>query len=139
MAASVSPGRGPLALAAVLLALATIAGAVGAHALPHNWPALRVHVYDVAVRYQFYQSLGLLCMGLWLNSRTLGEQPARMRAATHNCRTSARVLGVAIVLFSGSLYALCLGAPRWVGVLTPMGGALMIAAWVWFALALWRS
>ena len=139
MTATGSPGRGPLALAAVLLALATIAGAVGAHALPHDWPALRVHVYDVAVRYQFYQSLGLLGMGLWLDSRAPGEPPARMRAAMRQGRTSASVLFVAIVLFSGSLYALCLGAPRWVGVLTPMGGSLMIAAWVWFALGIWLS
>ncbi len=139
MAATGSPGRGSLALAAALLALATIAGAVGAHALPHDWPARRVHVYDVAVRYQFYQSLGLLGMGLWLNSRTLGELPARMRAAMQKCRSSARVLFFAIVLFSGSLYALCLGAPRWVGALTPVGGGLMIVAWVSFALGVWRS
>ncbi len=139
MAASGSPGRGSLALAAMLLALATIAGAVGAHALPHDWPARRVHVYNVAVRYQFYQSLGLLGMGLWLQSRTLDGLSAPLRAALHKCRTAARVLLVAIVLFSGSLYALCLGAPHWVGVLTPLGGVLMIAAWVWFALGVWRS
>jgi uncharacterized membrane protein YgdD (TMEM256/DUF423 family) len=139
MAAGGSLGRGPLALGAVLLALATIAGAVGAHALPHDWPALRVHVYDVAVRYQFYQSLGLLGMGLWLNSRALAGLPAPMMPAMQQGRTSARVLFVGIVLFCGSLYALCLGAPRWVGVLTPLGGSLMIAAWVWFALGIWRS
>ncbi|MHB1539770.1 MAG: DUF423 domain-containing protein [Steroidobacteraceae bacterium] len=139
MAAGGSLGRGPLALGAVLLALATIAGAVGAHALPHDWPALRVHVYDVAVRYQFYQSLGLLGMGLWLNGRAPAGLPAPMTPAMQQGRTSARVLVVGIVLFCGSLYALCLGVPRWVGVLTPLGGSLMIVAWAWFALAIWRS
>ena len=139
MAAGGSLGRGPLALGAVLLALATIAGAVGAHALPHDWPALRVHVYDVAVRYQFYQSLGLLGMGLWLNGRAPEGLPASMTPVMQQGRTSARVLVVGIVLFCGSLYALCLGVPRWVGVVTPLGGSLMIAAWAWFALAIWRS
>lgn len=38
-------------------------------------------------------------------------------------------------LFAGSLYALAGGAPRWVGPVTPIGGALLIAGWLWLA---WR-
>ena len=38
-------------------------------------------------------------------------------------------------LFAGSLYALAAGAPRWVGPVTPVGGVLLIAGWVWLA---WR-
>jgi len=33
-------------------------------------------------------------------------------------------------LFSGSLYALALGAPRMIGVLTPLGGVAFIAGWL---------
>ena len=36
-------------------------------------------------------------------------------------------------LFAGSLYALAAGAPRWVGPVTPIGGALLIAGWLWLA------
>jgi uncharacterized membrane protein YgdD (TMEM256/DUF423 family) len=139
MGQSTAHGQRLLACAAGLLALATVAGAVGAHALPHDWSALRVHVYAVAVRYQFYQSLGLLGMGLWLNSRPSVEGPAAKRRIAASGRSSARTLLYGIVLFSGSLYALCLGAPRWVGVLTPIGGGLMIVAWLTFAFVLWRS
>lgn len=40
-----------------------------------------------------------------------------------------------VVLFSGSLYALALGAPRWTGAITPIGGLLFLAGWVTLAWA----
>ena len=46
------------------------------------------------------------------------------------------------VLFSGSLYALALGLPRWIGVVTPLGGLLFIAGWavlIWAARDIDRS
>lgn len=36
-------------------------------------------------------------------------------------------------LFAASLYAMAFGAPRWLGAVTPIGGALMIAGWLWLA------
>jgi uncharacterized membrane protein YgdD (TMEM256/DUF423 family) len=29
---------------------------------------------------------------------------------------------------------MAIGAPRWLGAITPIGGVAMIAAWVWLAL-----
>jgi uncharacterized membrane protein YgdD (TMEM256/DUF423 family) len=46
---------------------------------------------------------------------------------------------VGVVLFSGSLYALALGAPRVLGVLTPLGGLAWIAAWLLFGWGVWRA
>ena len=40
-----------------------------------------------------------------------------------------------VVLFSGSLYALALGAPRWIGMVTPVGGLLFLAGWATLAWA----
>ncbi len=37
-------------------------------------------------------------------------------------------------LFAITLYLMALGLPRWLGAITPIGGAAMIAAWLWFAL-----
>jgi len=34
-----------------------------------------------------------------------------------------------VVLFSGSLYAMALGAPRWLGMVTPVGGLMFLAGW----------
>lgn len=36
-------------------------------------------------------------------------------------------------IFSGTLYAMALGAPRWLGAVTPLGGTLLIAGWVLLA------
>ena len=40
-----------------------------------------------------------------------------------------------VLLFSGSLYALALGAPPWVGVVTPVGGLCFLAGWAILAWA----
>jgi uncharacterized membrane protein YgdD (TMEM256/DUF423 family) len=41
-----------------------------------------------------------------------------------------------VVIFSGSLYALALGAPRWFGAITPIGGVLFLVGWAMLA---WSS
>jgi uncharacterized membrane protein YgdD (TMEM256/DUF423 family) len=120
--------RRVLGTAAVLLALATIAGALGAHALRSHWPTQRLEVYDTAVRYQFYHALGLLGIGLAL--RTLDVAPLR---------AAAWLVIAGIVLFSGSLYALTFGAPRLTGAVTPIGGLALVAGWLTFAYGVWRS
>ena len=40
-----------------------------------------------------------------------------------------------VALFSGSLYALAFGAPRWVGAVTPPGGLAFLAGWAVLAWA----
>ena len=121
-------GRWALAAGGILLALATAAGALGAHTLKSRWGAQRLDVYDTAVRYQFYHSLGLLGIGLTL--RWVDAAPVRAAAV---------LVAIGVVLFSGSLYALTLGAPRMIGVVTPIGGLALIAGWVMFAYGVWRG
>ncbi len=43
---------------------------------------------------------------------------------------------VGSVIFAGTLYAMALGASRWFGAITPIGGSLLIAGWVVLA---WTS
>lgn len=120
--------RRALGAAGVLLAVATVAGALGAHALKAHWSPERLDVYDTAVRYQFYHSLGLLGIGLALRSLDVGP-----------LRVAALLVVIGIVLFSGSLYALTLGAPRIIGAITPLGGVALIGGWLVFAYGIWRS
>lgn len=42
----------------------------------------------------------------------------------------ARLWATGSVVFAGTLYAMALGAPRWFGAITPLGGSLLIAGWV---------
>ncbi len=46
---------------------------------------------------------------------------------------SALLLGGA-ALFAATLYLMAVGAPRWFGAITPIGGVLMIAGWLWLAM-----
>jgi uncharacterized membrane protein YgdD (TMEM256/DUF423 family) len=119
--------RQSLAAAGLLLALATACGALGAHALRTQLPAERLEVWDTAVRYQFWQSLGLLGTGLALR----GDERAALKLA-------ATLMLAGIVLFSGSLYALALGGPRALGAVTPFGGLALIAGWLCFAAGVWN-
>lgn len=116
-----------LAVAGLLLALATMSGAFGAHALKAHLPAERLQLWDTAVRYHFFHALGLLGVGLTLRAEDAGA-----------LRTAAVLIIVGILLFSGSLYALALGASRLIGALTPLGGAAWIAAWLLFAWVMLR-
>ena len=110
------------------MAAATVLGALGAHALQSRLSPDQLHVYDTAVRYHFYHTLGLLAIGLTVRA-----------GASRLARCSAGVIIVGIVLFCGSLYALCFGAPRVLGWLTPVGGITLIVGWVLFAVAMLRN
>ena len=103
-------------------------GAFGAHALKAQLSPDRLQVYETAVRYHFFHALGLLGIGLTLRF---------VDVAT--VRWAAVLVIAGIVLFSGSLYALTFGAPRLLGIVTPVGGLALIAGWVCFAAGVWRS
>jgi uncharacterized membrane protein YgdD (TMEM256/DUF423 family) len=116
----------------VFMALATIGGALGAHALPGRLTAAQLEIYDTGVRFQFFQALGLLVLGTVARG-----------GYSEGLRTAAWLLAGGIVTFCGSLYLLAfhitLGAPLVVGLTTPLGGILLIGGWVMFAVTSWRS
>ena len=117
-----------LAVAGLLLALATAFGAFGAHVLQGQLSPDGLQVYETAVRYHFFHALGLLGIGLTL--RCVDAAPVRW---------AALLVLVGIVLFSGSLYALTFGAPRVVAVVTPpVGGLALMVGWVCYAVGVWR-
>ena len=122
-----SEGRRFCQLAAALLALATILSAIGAHALKHQLTADHYEILQTALLFQFVHSLGLLGVGLLYD-----------RVPVRALHVAAWLLAAGMGLFSGSLYLILAGAPRWVGALTPLGGLSLIAAWGLTAIALGR-
>jgi uncharacterized membrane protein YgdD (TMEM256/DUF423 family) len=118
-------GRRLCQLAAVSLALATILSAIGAHALKHQLTADHYEILQTALHFQFVNSLGLLGVGLLFD-----RVPVRL------LQVAGWLLAAGVVLFSGSLYLILAGAPRWVGVLTPLGGVSLIVAWCLTVVAL---
>jgi uncharacterized membrane protein YgdD (TMEM256/DUF423 family) len=122
-----------VAAGAVSAGLAVAFGAFGAHLLAERLPADLLAVYETAARYHFYHSLGLLAVGLL----TLHRQRAA-RSEPPRLRWSAALMLTGIVLFSGSLYTMALTGQRWLGAVTPFGGAAFLLAWgllAWEALA----
>ena len=120
--------RRALIAGSLLLALATAIGALAAHALKTRLPADRFAVLQTAVLYQFIHGLGLLILGVLATQR-----------AVRGLGLAIALLLVGVVFFSGSLYLLLCGAPRLLGVLTPVGGLCLIAGWCVAAWALWRA
>ena len=120
--------RKTLVIAGLLIALATICGAFGAHALKGHLTQDKLQVYETAVRYHFLHALGLVAIGILLRTADSGL-----------LRWSAIAVLTGIILFSGSLYLLTFGAPRLLGIVTPFGGLALIAGWILFAAALWKQ
>lgn len=119
--------RGILTIAGALVALATIFGAFGAHALQTRLAPEKLAIYETAVRYQFYHALGLLAVGIVAGTN-----------ASSLLRWAAICIVAGMVLFSGSIYALSFGASRPLGIVTPFGGLALIVGWALFAIAVWR-
>ena len=116
--------RWPGVAAAAAGAVAVILGALGAHSLQAQLSASMLDVWHTAVRFQFWQALALaVCAVL---------------RPTHAVRLAATLFALGILLFCGSLYALALGAPRAIGLLTPLGGLAFIVAWVALGVAFYR-
>jgi len=104
-----------LRLVAGLLGFTGVAlGAFGAHALRESLANRGMtSAWETAVLYQLVHSVAIYAAtGLGANSLKAGY---------------AWALG--IVLFSGSLFALALGGPGWLGPVTPLGGIALLAGW----------
>jgi len=115
---------------AVLLAVAVMLGAFGAHGLKGRLDAYSMSVWEKAVFYHFIHAAGLLVVPLFVRVNALSEMAA--------FRVCMLLLG-GIVLFSGSLYALALSGVTILGAVTPVGGLCFIAAWCWLGFALVRN
>ncbi len=84
-------------------------GAFGAHALEGKLDERGRHLWQTAVSYQMWHALAIL-------------------AVTGPTARGCFLAGT--VIFSGTLYAMALGAPRWLGAVTPIGGLLFLAGWL---------
>jgi uncharacterized membrane protein YgdD (TMEM256/DUF423 family) len=115
--------RNFLITAAILGAVSVVLGAFGAHALKEILSEQSFNTYEVAVRYQFYHVLALALTGV-----VYGAYPNKRIV------NAGRLFIVGIILFSGSLYLLVsLPDLRWLGAITPLGGACFIGGWLLLA------
>jgi uncharacterized membrane protein YgdD (TMEM256/DUF423 family) len=112
--------RTALMIGALAAGLAVAFGAFGSHALKTTlMQAGRADTFETAVRYQMYHALALLWVS-FLMSASLSKNLSRAAVA----------FTVGIILFSGSLYVLCLHPVPGIVYLTPLGGVFFIIGWV---------
>ena len=107
-----------LTATAIVGGLAVLIGAFGAHGL--DLPDGPRSTFETASRYHLIHAVALGVIAA-LGSRGPSWFGWSMIAG--------------IVLFSGSLYWLALGGPRWLGPVTPVGGVLLVVAWSSLAFA----
>lgn len=109
-------------IGAWLMAAAVAMGAFGAHSLKSTLSNHMLDVYKTANFYHFVHALALLWIGLW-----------QVQAPSVKLMIPAILIIVGLGLFSGSLYVLSISGQKWLGAITPFGGMIWIAAWVWLA------
>ena len=121
------PRRTWMMLAALAGFVAVAVGAFAAHGVSD--PAAKEWL-KTGSTYAFMHAMATFACAVFLQ---LGARRARFAPA---------LFLPGMVLFSGSLYALAFGAPRWVGAITPLGGLLFLAGWAtlaWAALEIDRA
>ena len=115
-------------IGACLGALGVAAGAFGAHGLKTLLDQRgSKHIWDLAATYQLVHAVALVLVVLTFEAR----------GSSTSLTTATVAFTAGIVLFSGSLYVLAVGGPRWMGPITPLGGTAFIVGWLALALA-WR-
>jgi uncharacterized membrane protein YgdD (TMEM256/DUF423 family) len=101
---------------------AVILGAFGAHAFKNVLTAEQLVSFETGVKYQMYHALFLLFLGI--NTHL----PLKTK------KTILTLIILGIIFFSGSIYLLSTKAVtgidfKAIGIVTPIGGSLLIAAW----------
>lgn len=113
-----------LTLGAALGLLAVGLGAFGAHGLEGKLDAKATGWWETATLYALVHAAVITGIGLAKKTGLAGLD------------ASGAALIVGVLIFSGTLYAMALGAPRWFGAITPLGGLAMLAGW---ALLAWEG
>ena len=102
--------------------VAVALGAFGAHALGERLSPEALDWWRTGVFYQLTHAPVIALLGVL--------QPSGRRVGR-----AGWTLSLGSLIFSGTLYLMALGLPRWLGAITPVGGTLLLAGWVLLALA----
>jgi uncharacterized membrane protein YgdD (TMEM256/DUF423 family) len=108
--------------------IAVALGAFAAHGLRARLTPELLNTFETGARYQMYHALGLLAVA-WACGRWPGAAAV----------LAGWLFVAGTIVFSGSLYLLGLGGPRWLGAITPFGGLAFLIGWLAFVWATWTA
>ena len=114
--------KGLIVTGSIFAALSVLLGAFGAHGLKTKLSYENLAIFETAVRYQMYHSLGLMFMG-----------SSGFHLPKNLIYIPSYFLIFGIVIFSGTLITLVLTDLKWLGAITPIGGLSLIIGWLLFA------
>jgi len=113
------------ATAAILMSIAVILGALGAHALERHLPSQLLQSFETGVRYLIYHGISLLVIATVYSRFTVSQ-----------IKLSVRLMLAGVFCFSGSIFAFAIGhvihlnISSWLWWITPLGGLLLISSWI---------
>ena len=120
-------------LAGLMGLIGVAAGAFGAHGLRDRVGARELEIWQTGAHYQQVHAAVLLALAIWaLHAGQHGQS-----TPLHSVAMTLLVVGMTV--FSGTLYAMTLGGPRFLGAITPLGGLCLLAGWATIALIGLRS
>ncbi len=122
-----------LTIGGILLLLAVITGAFGAHLIENQLGPRAAEIFDTGVKYQFYHGLGIILVELISKD---------LKSRLFSFAIYSFFIG--ILCFSGSLYVLAFKdmmgpAIQYVGPITPIGGLFFIIGWALFIAGVIKS
>lgn len=116
-------------IGAILAGLAIALGAFGAHGLKEIVSERMLQNFETGVRYQMYSALGLMLIAL---ASTVVKNSKKLQ-------TGSLMILIGTIIFSASLYIMALTNVTMLGAITPIGGVLMIAGWIFVVVGIIKS
>jgi len=118
-----------LGIASVLALITIILGAFGAHALKDKLDPESMQSFETGVRYMMYHVLALL----FINGSSVLTDKSKKQISY--------IFFAGILLFSGSIFVISLDiiSAKKIWFLTPLGGLLLIFAWLITAIGFFKS
>ena len=120
--------KGYIIIASLFAAMAILFGAFGSHALKERLSAQSLEVYDIATRYLMFHALGIFLIAL------LGFQLPK-----ESLEIPVIMMIVGTSIFSGSLYLIAMLDFKKLGMVTPIGGLLLIVSWLLLAYSTYKT
>ncbi|AXH10192.1 DUF423 domain-containing protein [Malaciobacter halophilus] len=118
-----------LAIASFMMALAIAIGAFGAHGLKAIVEPTMLTTYHTGVEYHFYNTLGLFATSFMIY----------LKPDNKKLVLASWLILIGTIIFSFSLYLLVILNIPVLGAITPIGGTLMIIAWLMIAYAIYKD
>jgi uncharacterized membrane protein YgdD (TMEM256/DUF423 family) len=109
-----------LIIGAILALLSIISGALATHWISHK---VNTNTFEIAVRFQMFCSLSLLIMAVLIPHTKYNSLIIKL---------TLYIFGLGTLFFCGSLYILSFYKLESIGIITPIGGVLLILGWIMF-------